>query len=159
MFIAALISLVIIRTTKMPLEISTYIFLMSALFGSVLPDADHKSTRVGKVIPLWLFFKHRTVTHSIIIILLMVLVTKINYYVGYGLFIGVSSHILSDLFTVNGCPFFYPLSKEKQRLGKIKTGGKDERKIVIIVGALLIILSGIYALDFVKYLGDRSYIN
>ena len=36
------------------------------LIGSVFPDADIKSSPMGKILPLWLFFNHRGFTHSLV---------------------------------------------------------------------------------------------
>ncbi|MCC5912519.1 MAG: metal-dependent hydrolase [Clostridiaceae bacterium] len=152
--IGTLIGLLIIRITKMSLEINTFLFIGGVLIGSLLPDVDHKNARIGRFIPLWRFLKHRTLTHSIWIVLLMVLITKVQNYIGYGLFVGVTTHILADLFSMSGCCFFFPLLKHPQQFAEIKTNSKEEDKIRIIVGALLIIVIGVYALDLAKYLSQ-----
>lgn len=36
------------------------------LIGSLFPDCDHRKAPMGKILPLWLFFKHRGFTHSLV---------------------------------------------------------------------------------------------
>lgn len=35
------------------------------MFATMLPDADIKYSKIGKILPLWLIWKHRTFTHTI----------------------------------------------------------------------------------------------
>lgn len=35
------------------------------LFATLLPDSDHPRSPIGRFIPLWLIWKHRTFTHTI----------------------------------------------------------------------------------------------
>ena len=43
-----------------------------------------------------------------------------------GVFLGILSHLLLDSFTIGGLPWFYPLSKKKFSLAKIKTNSRGE---------------------------------
>lgn len=36
------------------------------LIGSLFPDADHKKAPIGRLFPLWLIFKHRGFTHTLV---------------------------------------------------------------------------------------------
>ena len=80
--------------------------------GSLLPDADHPDAPVGKIIPLWIVFKHRTYTHSLffmIFIVLLGLVLSVNIFLVIGTIIGVFTHLLLDSTTPTGIRWFYPL--------------------------------------------------
>jgi len=122
----------------MTINLNTLLFFIGAIIGSILPDADCKGSKIGKKIPMWLVVRHKTITHSIFAIIIAGLITKFHLYLGYGLFIGVCSHILGDMFTVNGCPFFYPILKERQRFASIKVYSDTEFKIILILSAILI---------------------
>ena len=54
-----------------------------------------------------------------------------------GMFLGYGIHILYDMFTVSGVPFFYPFTKESFRFSKFKTGGIIE----IIASAISIVIA------------------
>lgn len=46
-------------------QIDVWLNPLPVLFATLLPDADIKSSLIGKIIPLWLIWKHRTFTHTI----------------------------------------------------------------------------------------------
>lgn len=80
--------------------------------GSLLPDADYPKAPVGRIIPLWIFFKHRTYTHSIFFMLfvgVIGLIFHINIWLTAGLLLGILSHLLLDSTTPMGIRWFYPL--------------------------------------------------
>ncbi len=75
--------------------------LTACIIGSLIPDID-------LVLPL----EHRTLTHS----LLFVLLISVSYYLiskdkrnSLGLLVGMLSHLLLDLFSPVGLTLFYPL--------------------------------------------------
>ena len=57
-----------------------------------------------------------------------------------GLFLGVLSHLLLDSFTIGGLPWFYPFSKKKFSLGKIKTNSKLEDILCGILTCINIVI-------------------
>lgn len=71
------------------------------VIGSLLPDIDSGSSRLGRYNPLAAFLPHRGPTHSL---LALILTYKINQYLG----IGVASHILLDMATKEGVKLFWP---------------------------------------------------
>ncbi|MBO8161356.1 MAG: metal-dependent hydrolase [Thermosipho sp. (in: Bacteria)] len=111
---------------------------IGAITGSLLPDCDNEHAPMGSIIPLWLVLKHRTFTHSVFFILLSLLVCLINFYFGFGLFVGVVVHILSDMLTVMGCPLLYPISKRYISISRFKTGSSGEDFIRIFAFLLII---------------------
>jgi inner membrane protein len=78
--------------------------LLAVAIGALLPDADTKRSILGRLIPLWLIFKHRGFTHRLYGLFLfstacLVLFDK-NIAVSF--FIGYLSHLILDAFTVKG---------------------------------------------------------
>lgn len=79
-------------------------------------------------------FEHRGITHApvtyiVISLLLAVFIPTFSGFSQYvyicsliGVFVGAISHILMDSLTVDGTPWFYPLSKKKYRILKLRTG-------------------------------------
>lgn len=122
----------------MPMNFNTLLFFTGAIIGSILPDINFRGNKIRRKIPLWLFNKHGLITHSVFAIVVAGLVMKLNLYLGYGLFIGVCSHILGDLFTPNGCYLLYPIVKKRQSLANIKVYSNTEFKIIILLAAILI---------------------
>lgn len=80
--------------------------------GSLLPDADHPEAPAGRILPIWIFFKHRTYTHSLFFMLLvglLGLIFHINIWLTAGLVLGIFTHLLLDCTTPMGIRWFYPL--------------------------------------------------
>ena len=140
--------------------LSSSIIVASATIGSLTPDIDHPTSRVGKKfllkpfsIFLNKFFGHRTITHSVIVAILMTIVLfslstmttgVLNYIytnavIGYS--VGYFSHLLLDMFTVEGIPVFYPLIKRKYRLAKFKTGKSKKKEEIVSI--IMILITGI----------------
>ncbi len=67
-------------------------------------------------------------------------ITYIPVYL-LGMSLGYGVHILYDMFTISGVPFFYPFSKKSFRFSKFKTGGIIEiiASAISILGTLLAI--------------------
>ncbi|AOR23522.1 metal-dependent hydrolase [Clostridium taeniosporum] len=113
------------------------IFIGGSILGSLLPDIDHKSSYIGKKAkPVSRVINklagHRQLFHSPLLYLILYLVATYNIKDTYkltfinGLFLGIGSHLVLDSLTVGGIPWFYPLSKKKISLGKIKTNSQLE---------------------------------
>lgn len=158
MLISLAIALFLGIYARIELTLLNTFFLLGVMIGSILPDADHKNAPIGRIIPVWIFFKHRTITHSLIPLIVISVVFKIYYkcininsiysYLVYGLVFGILIHILSDIFTSMGCPIFYPISKVTYNLDKIKVGGYKE--VFIRIGSLLIVFAEIIYIMYTR---------
>lgn len=74
-------------------------------FGSLLPDADHSGSTLGRLIkPVSRHIRHRGVTHSLIFLVVSMIISP---YLG----LGVLTHIVLDLFNPKGVELFYPWKK------------------------------------------------
>lgn len=116
-------------------------FFTGIYIGALLPDADCKSSTMGKIFPLWLITRHRGMTHSFLFLFVPFVLTKvfpIPYYFSYGLYYGIASHIFSDLFTPAGCEILFPL-KKRFKLPIVKTGSILEKLFVFITLGLTIL--------------------
>lgn len=109
--------------------------------GSLLPDIDHPNSKINKYNPfaslIGRFIKHRTLTHSllwIVIVSLVGLALKFNTWAILGLNIGILSHLILDMMTISGVPLLYPYRKNF-RIMKLKTNTEHE----FVVMSLLIL--------------------
>lgn len=103
--------------------LSQPIFLFFTAFFAVLPDVDHTKSPVGKAFfPLAKYldkkFGHRTITHSLICYVFLILfVGTIERIVSdkrviTSIFIwAYGSHLILDMITKQGVPLFYPFKK------------------------------------------------
>jgi membrane-bound metal-dependent hydrolase YbcI (DUF457 family) len=101
--------------TYTPIEINTAA-ATGALIGSYLPDMDIKHSKAGKVLPAWLFIKHRGPTHSLFTLAILTVGTMaFNIYLGLGLGFGYGMHLLSDALTPMHLPYWnwHPGKKNK----------------------------------------------
>lgn len=87
--------------------------IASSAFGSLLPDTDIKTSLLGRYIPVHLFFKHRTVTHSLFFVMIIGLLSMLfqaPWTVTIGLCVGLLTHLLLDLLTPARLPYLlYPI--------------------------------------------------
>ncbi|MBN1035340.1 metal-dependent hydrolase [Clostridium botulinum] len=113
------------------------IFVGGSILGSLLPDIDHKSSYIGKKAkPVSRVINklagHRKLFHSPLLYLILYLIVTypvkdaLQLIFINGLFLGIVSHLILDSCTIGGLPWFYPLSKKKISLGKIKTNSQLE---------------------------------
>ena len=98
-------------------------FLFFTAFFALLPDIDHTSSIIGKPFyPISKYldrkFGHRTITHSLIVYIALIMVVKIFELIITGgntithIFIwAYASHLILDMLTVKGIPLFYPFKK------------------------------------------------
>ncbi|MFZ5965673.1 MAG: metal-dependent hydrolase [Bacillota bacterium] len=155
--ISTLLGLLLVETLKIPLNISLSDYIIGIVVSSLLPDADQKSSPMGKIFPLWKFIKHRTITHSIFFFLLPIVLINLfpaYFFLWLGLFIGISCHIFADLFTPSGCRLLYPAFKTKFCIGQIRNGSLAEK-------ILMITLTIITAVRFCEYfyIATNCFIN
>lgn len=149
--IGILCGAILIKFVKINDIIEFFIYFGLIMLGSLLPDIDHKNSKINNKIKisklLTFIIKHRGVTHSILaLILLSVLLWRFaGELYAISLFIGYSSHLLIDAITKEGVCLFSPLSKFRIR-GIIRTGKIIEKAIFwLALGVLLIVLY--YALN------------
>ena len=124
--------------------------LVGAYVGSLLPDIDHQQAKLGKKFPaISKRLVHRGFTHSSAFLALLTLpfqmmaelpgtlpIKLINGLL-VGLWLGVLSHDVADLFNHAGIAVMWPLiGKEKTCIAGIKTAGYD-KKCRSKIGALL----------------------
>jgi inner membrane protein len=146
-------------TSQMPNKsiLSTAVFLGGTFVGSILPDIDHKNSYIGQKAKLISkvinkVAGHRKLFHAPLIYLLFysIIIGNVNnelVLLGIkGLFLGILSHLLLDSFTIAGLPWFYPFSKKKFSMSKIKTNSVIED----IVRGILIFINIIIVLDMIK---------
>lgn len=100
----------------------SYISMAGAIVGSVAPDWD-----------LYLGIKHRTITHSLLFLLISsVLVGIFNIDMAILWFIAYGLHLIADSFTKMGVPFFYPFIKKRYGAKLIYASGVEDLFILVI---------------------------
>ncbi len=129
---------------------SWYIFIPLVILGALLPDVDHKNSKINRMLPItrWIpaVFEHRGFFHSIfpaVIIYFGFHFAKLDI-IGIPLAIGYTSHLASDCFTRLGCNLLHPVSTFRIQ-GPIMTDGLME----------LLTLGGVLVLDvliFVRHI-------
>jgi len=102
--------------------------LTGSYFASLIPDLDRSTADIWDNIPLGKavgkivdpLIKHRNISHSLLGILIFILVSYLiidSFPIYWGVnkdiaFVSISlayiSHLLADMFTVDGIPLFYP---------------------------------------------------
>lgn len=106
--------------------------------GALVADVDHPKSKVGRRLS-WVSqivndtVGHRTLTHSLLSVMLMALLPiwarqgySVLFYGALGLLIGHLSHLILDFMTVAGISVFYPFSKKLFGLGLVKTNAYSE---------------------------------
>ncbi len=132
------VSLSIIVLNPEP-ESLVYIIVMSVI-GSYIPDAD-------------LRIKHRMLLHNLLTlllfsILLYYILTYISFYNPLLLIIsfdiGFVSHIILDMFTYAGVSLFYPFSKKRYRIAKLRSDSQLANILFSTIALLLIFVWAYY---------------
>lgn len=112
----------------------------AACFGSLFPDIDSRTSKLGKRMKFtsWLcskVFGHRGFLHSPLFVALTYLVfwlvfdkcgiTEYNYIWG-GFIAGMLMHLMCDMATKGGLPLLYPWARYRFRFGVLESGSKWE---------------------------------
>jgi inner membrane protein len=119
------------------LDISWFIFFPFVFLGSILPDIDHKKSKVNKSLYLTrffsFFFRHRGFFHSIFPVFFLLLLEFFLNSDGifFSLSFGYFLHLFCDSLTLSGVVLFYPFSNFRIK-GFIKTGSILECFIFIL---------------------------
>lgn len=111
------------------------------LLGSLLPDIDTASSRLGRHFPLVGFlFEHRTLFHSIAAMTAGVIVLASVLPIGYALAFaaGFAGHLALDALTPQGVRPFWP-SKARLR-GPVRVGGLVEAAVSVSLTVLFLSL-------------------
>lgn len=122
-----------------------FLFLGIALVSTYIPDIDLKYPVGRKTFflrPLQGMFSHRGFLHSFIFLILITLGFVLFFPImALPFFLGYSSHLMSDSFTVKGIRPFYPFGYSCS--GRIKTGSISETNVLVffILANLILILS------------------
>lgn len=122
------------------------LFVVIAILATFLADIDSKYSKLGqkKIFRILQFFiRHRTIFHSFtfLFFLTAIFVTFVPV-IALPFFLGYSSHLIADSFTVKGIRPFYPL--RALAFGKLRTGSKTETAIFltfVILDFFLLLLS------------------
>ena len=137
-------------------------FLAGIALGAVLPDIDEPKSLIGrKLAPLAFLLrmfrlKHRTLSHSIIFALILIIPSIFLPYpfnlFGIGAGIGSVLHCVGDLLTISGLKYFlYPKKVELHLLPKnlrFRTGGAVEQIIIFgLVGINYLIYKELHLID------------
>lgn len=140
-----------------------------ALFGSLLPDIDHRNSYIGRRLRMTSYiisktFGHRGIVHTPIVIialtlLLLALVTPltgITHVISRSFVIGLSSgmfsHLFLDMMNRRGIPLLYPITSKNFRLAKFKSGGTGDTLANIACILLIIWMLQDVVVDFIHYL-------
>ena len=104
------------------------LFMIIAIFGSMLPDIDNPSSKLGKNIKIFGYvFKHRGFFHSLPALLLFTWFFSKYFSPAntFAFFLGYTSHLIVDNLNYQGIYWLYPL---KFRIkGFTKTKGLFEK--------------------------------
>lgn len=137
--------------------------LTAGLFGSILPDIDHPKAKISNYTLLTKAVSktvsatagHRGPCHSLLFVALVSFLLS-RFAVPYipffteecvkWLAVGMVSHLLLDMLNPTGINLFWPLTKRKRHLLRIKTGSTGER---VIAGLLFCIDTVLLALLFI----------
>ena len=103
----------------------------AAAVGSLLPDVDICTSRLGRTITpvsaaVQVIAGHRTIFHGLLLYLICFGISWLVWpdyrlcYIAAGL--GVLSHLLIDTLNPSGVPLFWPL-KPRLRIASFRTGG------------------------------------
>jgi len=118
------------------------IFIIVALIATLIPDIDMTHSLMGKykiLRPIQWFVKHRGIFHSFTLAILLSLLFA--FYVpilALPFFLGYSSHLIADSFTIDGIRPFWPFKDELK--SKIRTGSKVESILFYVLCGINIIL-------------------
>ena len=108
----AIASITLAKKYQITIAFDSKDLLIGTFLGSLLPDIDHKKSFLGSL--LHLPIKHRTLTHSLLFLLLVsIIAMQYNLGLSIGLFLGIFSHILLDMAgkKSKGVCLFYPSKK------------------------------------------------
>lgn len=108
--------------TTLPLLSICPVYAIVGIIGATLADWDIK-----------LGIKHRTITHSLIALLITTApVMLFNFDIGIIFGFNFLMHLILDSFTKMGVPFLYPFNKRYYGMRIVKTGGITDYSITLM---------------------------
>ncbi len=127
------------------LEIPPGFEVGAAVAGSLLPDIDHPSSKLGRAVPflsypLAALFGHRGITHSLLAISALVGVLiwlGATHLWAAALIVGYLSHLVGDFFTPSGVPLLWPMKARFRAPLTFKTNSFLEPVTVVAVMAAI----------------------
>lgn len=140
--------------SNLPLE-QAGIAAAAGLIGGVIPDLDHRKSKVTQKTGLFGFFsshlfKHRGVLHTPIIYIILSTILTMSFVHNplihaaiFGAFVGELSHLFLDMLNPSGIPLLWPITRKRISLLPIQTGGKMDR----MIGLLSLCLTAWFALQ------------
>ena len=124
-----------------------------AIIGSLLPDVDSPNSYIGRLmpfasIPIERRWGHRTITHSLLCMLALSVVTlpllAWDTACYAAILIGYMSHLIADSTTKSGVPLFYPHPAVCVFPGsaryRVKTGSLMGEGVVFVVVVMLLLI-------------------
>lgn len=115
-----------------PIELALVAFL------ALLPDIDHPSAPVGKLLAplsrkIYSTLGHRRATHSLLFVFFVTNLFVINLHLYMLAWIALGSHLLCDMSTYMGVPLFWPSRKNFVIFGgPLFTGDMKEMLISVL---------------------------
>ncbi|QST02969.1 metal-dependent hydrolase (plasmid) [Pontibacillus sp. ALD_SL1] len=122
----------------------TLLLYSGVMLGALLPDIDEPKSYIGQRVPIIphmikKIFKHRGITHSFLMMAAFLIWALIEGHAFlWGLALGVTGHIIGDLFSKTGVPllwFFWKSSKKRIRIPIYTTGSFLEQ--IILMGSII----------------------
>ncbi len=137
---------------------------VAAVVGSLFPDIDSRTSKLGKKMKIASFlaskfFGHRGFLHSPLFVVLTYLLCWVIFkyngileysYIYGGFIAGMLMHLACDMTTKGGIPLLYPWDRGKFSIGTLASGSKWEFVSLIFVMVLaigitaLMVYNGIY---------------
>lgn len=110
------------------------LLLGAGVVGAIIPDICHGGSKIGRTLPLLskivnLLFGHRSFTHSLLFLFIMAALMNsfvMNEAVTAGILIGMGSHLILDMATINGIKLFFPVKVRVRFPVTTRTGGTVE---------------------------------
>jgi inner membrane protein len=133
---------------------SSPLYITATIVFSVLPDIDHTRSVAGKAVyplALWIDkrFGHRTITHSFIFFLSLAIVVSFieSFFVQSKnitliFCFAYMSHLIFDMMTVSGIPFFYPFRRNPCVIPgnpSLRLSGKNLKTETIVFCAFVVL--------------------
>ena len=145
LLISLAIALIFFPYVKYP-----WLFIAVVLLATYIPDIDTPNSKIGNhffLRPFQWIAGHRGIIHSFVFLVgVVILLALFLPLIALPFFLGYSSHLFADSFTLEGIKSFYPFGKVSS--GNIKTWGFSEMNILALFGIL----------DFLLILGRISSI-
>ena len=133
---------------------------ISCCFGSIFPDIDSATSKMGQISKttsffIRLLFGHRGIIHTPLALILLdipicILINK--YQLPWGLLIGFSTgyvlHLIQDSFTKRGIKWLAPFSKTSYSIFPMKSGKHDFTEFIISAIIFLFVTSGSLLINY-----------